>query len=633
MKVPRSLRIVSVVACLTLALGQVPFAQAAEKPRITSQDQLPRYSYPFTGKVTAVLTSDAAYAPLAEAVRKDLEKLLADYEIADRATLREVIGTLVSLDVHAGRYESAKQRIAQLRELEEKPAAKLMTGMLAEVYMDTRRSGEHASEAAFRSAFQQAYARRVAALPWDVVADNVRAAKGSAEIATEALLLGSVESSLQPGVDKTGAVSGDVAWSLVAQRTSLAHYLPLKAERAAALSAYIAANARVKQDIWAARGASLGTGGAALPPVVMAVWDSGVDMAPFSNQRWVNTAEIPGNGVDDDRNGFIDDVHGIAFDLDSQRVPEILAPLDAAQREAYPRMRDKTKGILDLQASIDSRESQALKQELAALKPEQAGPFIESLNFFGNFTHGTHVAGIAAAGNPAVRLMAARITFDHRMIPDLPTRERSERDARAARDAIAYFRQHGVRVVNMSWGGSPRDIEAALEANGAGGTPEERRRTAREYFQIFRQAMTEAMASAPEILFVAAAGNSDNDAAFAEFVPSGIDLPNILTVGAVDQAGEETSFTSFGPNVDVFANGFEVESFLPGGERMKYSGTSMAAPNVANLAGKLLALNPALTTDQLVSLIKVGADTLPGGRVRLIHPQRSVELLRVLQAR
>lgn len=633
MKVPRSLRIVFRLACLALALGQVSFAQTAEKPRITSQDQLPRYSYPFSGKVTAVLTSDAAYAPLAEAVRKDLEKLLAGYEIADRATLREVIGTLLSLDVHAGRYESAKQRIAQLRELEEKPAAKLMAGLLAEVYMDTRRSGEHASEAAFRSAFQQAYARRIAALPWDVVADNVRAAKGSAEIATEALLLGSVEGSLQPGVDKTRTVSGDVAWSLVAQRTALAHYLPLKAERVAALSAYIAANARVKQDIWAAREASLGTGGTALPPVVMAVWDSGVDMAPFAGQRWVNTAEIPANGVDDDGNGFIDDVHGIAFNLDSQRVPEILAPLDAAQQAAYPKMRDKTKGILDLQASIDSQESQALKRELAGLKPDQAGPFIESLNFFGNFTHGTHVAGIASAGNPAARLMAARITFDHRMIPDLPTRERSEREAQAARDTIAYFRQHGVRVVNMSWGGSPRDIEAALEANGAGGTPEERRRTAREYFQIFRQAMTEAMASAPEILFVAAAGNSDNDAAFAEFVPSGIDLPNILTVGAVDQAGEETSFTSFGPNVDVFANGFEVESFLPGGERMKYSGTSMAAPNVANLAGKLLALNPALTTDQLVSLIKLGADTLPGGRVRLIHPQRSVELLRVLQAR
>ena len=627
------LRTVSVLLGLVCTVGAVSLRAAAEKPRITSQDQLPRYSYPLTGKVTAVLTSDAAYAPLAEAVRVDLEKLLATYDIADRATLREVVGTLLSLDVHAGRYDAALKRIAQLRELEEKPAAKLMTGLMAEVYIETRRSGEHASEAAFRSSFQQAYARRLGTLPWDVVADMVRSGKGSAEIATEALVLGSIESSLQPGVDKTGSVSGSVAWTLVSQRTGLAHYLPLKAERVAALGAYIAANARVKQDIWAAREASLGAGGAVLTPVVVAVWDSGVDMAPFAQQRWVNAAEVSGNGVDDDRNGFVDDVNGIAFDLDSKRVPDILMPLDAAQREAYPSMRDKTKGILDLQASIDSPESNALKQQLAGLKREQAQPFLESLNFFGNFTHGTHVAGIAAAGNPAVRLMAARITFDHRTIPDLPTRERAEREAQAARDTIAYFRQHGVRVVNMSWGGSPRDIEGAFEANGAGGTPEERRQKAREYFQIFRQAMTEAMAAAPEILFVAAAGNSDNDAAFAEFVPSGIDLPNVLTVGAVDQAGEETSFTSFGPNVDVFANGFEVESFLPGGERMKYSGTSMAAPNVANLAAKLLALNPSLTTEQVVSLIKLGAGTLPGGRVRLIHPQRSVELLAVMQRR
>jgi hypothetical protein len=35
----------------------------------------------------------------------------------------------------------------------------------------------------------------------------------------------------------------------------------------------------------------------------------------------------------------------------------------------------------------------------------------------------------------------------------------------------------------------------------------------------------------------------------------------------------------------------------------------------------------------VVSLIKLGAGTLPGGRVRLIHPQRSVELLAVMQRR
>jgi subtilisin family serine protease len=146
-------------------------------------------------------------------------------------------------------------------------------------------------------------------------------------------------------------------------------------------------------------------------------------------------------------------------------------------------------------------------------------------------------------------------------------------------------------------------------------------------------ALTEAMSAAPEILFVVAAGNSDSDAKFDETIPSGIDLPNVLTVGAVDQAGEETSFSSFGKNVDVHANGFEVESTLPGGERMKYSGTSMAAPNVANLAGKLLALNPALTVAQLTELIQRGAERSSDGRINLINPKRSLELARAGMAR
>ncbi len=139
------------------------------------------------------------------------------------------------------------------------------------------------------------------------------------------------------------------------------------------------------------------------------------------------------------------------------------------------------------------------------------------------------------------------------------------------------------------------------------------------------------MKDASGILFVAAAGNSNSDAAFDEDVPGGIDLPNILTVGAVDQSGEETSFSSFGPNVDVHANGFEVESFLPGGERMKYSGTSMASPNVANLAAKLIAIEPKLTVDQVVMLIKLGAERSADGRINLVSPRRSLALLAAMK--
>ena len=93
------------------------------------------------------------------------------------------------------------------------------------------------------------------------------------------------------------------------------------------------------------------------------------------------------------------------------------------------------------------------------------------------------------------------------------------------------------------------------------------------------------------------------------------DLPNLITVGAVDQAGEETGFTSFGKSVDVHANGFEVDSYLPGGDKIEMSGTSMASPNVVNLAAKLLALDYSLTTNELIRLILDGADKSKDERI------------------
>jgi len=154
---------------------------------------------------------------------------------------------------------------------------------------------------------------------------------------------------------------------------------------------------------------------------------------------------------------------------------------------------------------------------------------------------------------------------------------------------------------------------------------------AREIFDIGKNAFYESIKDAPEILFIAAAGNSDDDAEFYEAIPSSFDLPNILTVGAVDQAGEETGFTSFGENVDVHANGFEVESYIPGGKLMKMSGTSMASPNVANLAAKLMVLKPNLTVEQTIQLIKEGADVSEDGRRVLINPKKSLELLKKMK--
>jgi len=50
-------------------------------------------------------------------------------------------------------------------------------------------------------------------------------------------------------------------------------------------------------------------------PIVVAVIDSGIDTAHVDLKPilWTNPKEIPGNGIDDDKNGYVDDVHGWNF--------------------------------------------------------------------------------------------------------------------------------------------------------------------------------------------------------------------------------------------------------------------------------------------------------------------------------
>ena len=263
---------------------------------------------------------------------------------------------------------------------------------------------------------------------------------------------------------------------------------------------------------------------------------------------------------------------------------------------------------------------------ISNLTKEQYKPAIEEIMLAGNYEHGTHVAGIAMEGNPYAQLLIARIEFGNTLVPDpCPSREQTDKDAKAMVASVDFLKKNKARVVNMSWGGSVNAIENDLETCGIGKTPEERKKLAREYFDVGRLALEKAFAAAPEILFITAAGNSNQDASFAEDAPADIVLPNLLTVGAVDKAGDEASFTSYGKTVKVHANGYQVESYLPGGERVALSGTSMASPQVANLAGKILAVNPALTPPQVIAIIVNTADKTADGRRVLINPKKALD--------
>src|SRR5688572_26884068 len=49
--------------------------------------------------------------------------------------------------------------------------------------------------------------------------------------------------------------------------------------------------------------------------VLVAVIDSGIDIdhEDLKDNLWINSDEIPGNGIDDDKNGYVDDIHGWNF--------------------------------------------------------------------------------------------------------------------------------------------------------------------------------------------------------------------------------------------------------------------------------------------------------------------------------
>jgi subtilisin family serine protease len=591
-------------------------AAAQGKKRIDKAADLPRFSYKLDGRIEDLVRDDAKFKPLAAEVRRDLESVLAQYEIEDKATLRQILGELAQLDMLDGSYEAALARVAQIKALEDKPSDKLLSGITSRAIVAGVRANPDRTSAAYRTAAAQSIKSELAAMPYDVIANQAKEIKAGAELLGEGRLIGNVREVLQPSVDKNGSLSSDLAPALVRIKYTYRYILPLKPALVDAWSTYLAAHKVDRPDIWAARAATL-PAGANYTPVKIAVWDSGVDTKLFPNNL------VIANGI----------VPVIAFDRFSEPAKGELQQIPDALKSKVPQLKSYLKGFSDLQSNIDSPEASEIKSHMSTLKPDEYKAFVEEIGLAGNWMHGTHVAGIAVAGNPYARLVVGRIEFDWHLIPDpCPTRELTLLDAKNAQSYVDFFKQQGVRVVNMSWGGSVKAVEGALELCNIGKTPDERKAIARDYFDIQKDALTKAFTSAPEILFVTAAGNSNQNASFVEDIPADIVLPNLLTVGAVDKAGDEASFTSYGPTVKVHANGYQVESVIPGGEKLAESGTSMASPQVVNLAAKILAVNPKLMPNQVIALIRDNADKTPDGRRTLINPKKTLAAAQVRAA-
>jgi subtilisin family serine protease len=116
-------------------------------------------------------------------------------------------------------------------------------------------------------------------------------------------------------------------------------------------------------------------------------------------------------------------------------------------------------------------------------------------------------------------------------------------------------------------------------------------------------AVTGAIASG--VTFAVAAGNSNADA--CNYSPSA--TPNAITVGSTTIADMKSSFSNYGPCVDVNAPGSSITSAWIGSNSATntISGTSMASPHVAGAAALVLGNNSALTPAQVRDALVNGA--------------------------
>jgi subtilisin family serine protease len=262
--------------------------------------------------------------------------------------------------------------------------------------------------------------------------------------------------------------------------------------------------------------------------VIIAIVDTGVDWdhPDLAAHIWKNMKEIPGNGIDDDKNGFVDDVNGWDFG--------------------------------GLEGNPDNN-------------PMEDRP-----------DHGTHVAGIAGAVSDN-GVGVASIGYSVTIMPVKTTMDGYRGPTGGPYivygfEGIIYAADNGANIINCSWGGD-------------------------DYSEAGREAIE--YATSKGALVIAAAGNNSSG---GKYYPACYD--GVFSVASTNKGDIKSDFSNYGELIGVSAPGKSIKSTWQDNTYEVFSGTSMAAPLVAGLAGLVKSLHPDYTPLQIAQQIRVNADNI-----------------------
>lgn len=348
-----------------------------------------------------------------------------------------------------------------------------------------------------------------------------------------------------------------------------------------------------------------------------------------------NTAELNGTAAkDDDNNGYVDDIYGWNFVENSNVLVHLeYKPEDYDSIIQFWEVYEKYRNLGT--AGLTTTEINYLNLHL------NDATFVNRANYYMEWSHGTHVAGIVALDNPYVLLNA----IAHLPVGEPPT-------AKLIEDAMEFIRYKRFQTRTLRARYTTEEIEATFKYLGneyANAVDKEGKYIASfkpriincsfgtensvltvyvkgmmtQYFgytdpgtvevqNITDLFVKDALYPRDEallgqakdaIIFIAAENSSEDDDSFLSS-PINSPLNCKIVVAATNDNNELASFSCYGKtSVDVAVPGVRIYSTYPCNEMGYMSGTSMACPLAARYACKVLSVDPDLTANELKKIL------------------------------